>query len=252
MQLKTPLRNRAELLLDRHKRRSMQLWRTDKELFELAEKELFTCVVGDVLDKQNLLHQYLPPEIRPLSPKMTVIGRAMPVLASDVFQVAVEGSANPLSAKPFGLMLEALDDLQTDEVYISTGSSPRNALWGELMSVRALYCGARGAILNGYVRDTSKVLALGFPTFCFGSYGQDSAPRYKVNDFRIPIEIGGVAIRPGDIVFGDIDGVVVIPAEAATETFALALEKVRGERTVRKALEEGMSAVAAFRKHGIM
>jgi regulator of RNase E activity RraA len=106
--------------------------------------------------------------------------------------------------------------------------------------------------LNGYVRDTRKILGLGFPTFCFGSYGQDSAPRYKVHDFRIAIEIGGVSIRPGDILFGDIDGVLVIPAEVATETFTLALEKVRGERTVRKALEEGVSAVEAFRIHGIM
>jgi regulator of RNase E activity RraA len=183
---------------------------------------------------------------------MIMIGRAMPVLAGDAFQVSIEESANALSAKPFGLMLEALDDLRTNEIYISTGSSPRNALWGELMSVRALKCGARGAVLNGYVRDTQKVLAMGFPTFCFGSYGQDSAPRYKVHDFRIPIEIGGVSVRPGDILFGDIDGVVVIPTEVETQTFALALEKVRGERKVRKALEQGMSAVAAFREHGIM
>ena len=230
----------------------MQLWQSDEEIFSLAEKELFTCVVGDVLDKQNLVHQYLPPEIRPLSPQMIMIGRAMPVLAGDTFQVAIEDSANPLSAKPFGLMLEALDDLRPNEIYVSTGSSPRNALWGELMSVRALKCGARGAVLNGYVRDARKILSLGYPTFSFGSYGQDSAPRYKVHDFRIPIEIGGVSIRPGDILFGDIDGVVVIPGEVETETFTLALEKVRGERRVRTALEEGMSAVAAFRKHGIM
>ena len=230
----------------------MRLWQTDKELFALAEKELFTCVVGDILDKRNLLHQYLPPEIHPLSPQMIVIGRAMPVLAGDAFQAAVEESANPLSGKAFGLMLEALDDLKTGEIYISTGSSPRNALWGELMSVRALRCGARGAILNGYVRDTKKILALDFPTFSFGSYGQDSAPRCKVHDFRIPIEIGGVSVRPGDILFGDIDGVVVIPTEVATETFTLALEKVRAEKTVRKALEEGMSAAAAFRIHGVL
>ena len=230
----------------------MQLWSTDEELFSLAKKELFTCVVGDVLDQQNRLHQYLPPEIRPLSPEMVLIGRAMPVLAGDAFQVAVDDSRNPLSGKPFGLMLEALDDLRPNEIYISTGSSPRNALWGELMSVRALKCGARGAILNGYVRDTRKILSLGYPTFCFGSYGQDSAPRYKVHDFRIPIEIGGVCIRPGDILFGDIDGVVVIPAEVEKETFTLALEKIRGEQTVRKALEKGTSAVDAFRKHGIM
>jgi len=230
----------------------MHLWQTDEELFALAEKELFTCVVGDVLDKQGLLHQYLPPEIHPLSPTMTMIGRAMPVLAGDTFQAAIEDSANPLSAKLFGLMLEALDDLGAREIYISTSSSPRHALWGELMSVRAVNRGARGAVLNGRVRDTRKTLELGYSTFCFGSYGQDSAPRCKFHDFRIPIEIGGASIRPGDVLFGDIDGVVVVPVEVETQTFTLALEKVRGERTVRNALEDGMSAAAAFRKQGLM
>ncbi len=230
----------------------MHLWKTDEELFALAEKELFTCVVGDVLDKQGLLHQYLPPQIQPLSRDMVLIGRAMPVLSGDVFQEKIEGSANQLSAKPFGLMLEAVDDLNPNEIYVNTGSSLRNALWGELMSVRARKRGARGAVLNGYVRDTKAIMAMEYSTFGFGSYGQDSAPRYKVHDFRVPIEIGGVLIRPGDILFGDIDGVVVIPSDVETETFSLALEKVRGERLVRRELEEGSSAVAAFRKHGIM
>jgi regulator of RNase E activity RraA len=230
----------------------MQLWRTDEELFALGEKELFACVVGDVLDKQGLLHQYLPPQIQPLSRDMVLIGRAMPVLSGDVFQEKIEGSANKLSAKPFGLMLEAVDDLRPNEIYVNTGSSPRNALWGELMSVRARKRGARGAVLNGYVRDTRSILTMGFPTFGYGSYGQDSAPRYKVHDFRVPIEIGGVLIRPGDILFGDIDGVVVVPSDVETETFSLALEKVRGERLVRQELEQGSSAVAAFRRHGIM
>jgi regulator of RNase E activity RraA len=230
----------------------MPPWKSDEELFEVAQKELFTCVVGDTLDKQNLLHQYLPPQIQPLSRDMVLIGRAMPVLSGDVFQEKIEGSANELSAKPFGLMLEAVDDLNQNEIYVNTGSSPRNALWGELMSVRARKRGARGAVLNGYVRDTKAILAMEYPTFGFGSYGQDSAPRYKVHDFRIPIEISGVLIRPGDILFGDIDGVVVIPSEVETETFSLALEKMRGERSVRRELEEGSSAVAVFKKHGIM
>jgi regulator of RNase E activity RraA len=230
----------------------MPPWKSDEELFEVAQKELFTCVVGDTLDKQNLLHQYLPPQIQPLSRDMVLIGRAMPVLSGDVFQEKIEGSANELSAKPFGLMLEAVDDLNQNEIYVNTGSSPRNALWGALMSVRARKRGARGAVLNGYVRDTKAILAMEYPTFGFGSYGQDSAPRYKVHDFRIPIEISGVLIRPGDILFGDIDGVVVIPSEVETETFSLALDKMRGERSVRRELEEGSSAVAVFKKHGIM
>ena len=93
---------------------------------------------------------------------------------------------------------------------------------------------------------------MNFPTFSWGSYGQDSAPRYKVVDFRVPLEIGGVQVRPGDILFGDIDGVCVVPTEASSDVFSKALEKVRGERLVRKALEEGSTAVAAFEKHGIM
>lgn len=230
----------------------MPPWKSDDELFEVAQKELFTCVVGDTLDKQNLLHQYLPPQIQPLSRDMVLIGRAMPVLSCDVFQEKIEGSANEVSAKPFGLMLEAVDDLNQNEIYVNTGSSPRNALWGELMSVRARKRGARGAVLNGYVRDTKAILAMEYPTFGFGSYGQDSAPRYKVHDFRILIEIGGVLIRPGDILFGDVDGVVVIPSEVEIETFSLALEKMRGERSVRRELEEGSSAVAVFKRHGIM
>ncbi len=230
----------------------MRPWSSDEELFLIAERELFTCVVGDVMDRLQLIHQFLPPEIRSLRQDMAVIGRAMPVLSGDVFEEKIEGSANKLSAKSFGLMLEALDDLRPNEIYVNTGSSPRNALWGEMMSTRARKLGARGAVVNGYVRDTRAILALNFPTFAFGSYGQDSAPRYKVHDFRVPIEIGGVRVRPGDILFGDIDGVLVVPAEAEMEVFSKALEKARGEKTVKKELEAGSTAVAAFARYGIM
>jgi len=229
-----------------------KLWRTDEELFRIAKQELFTCVVGDVMDKMRLQHQFLPPHIRPLQPEMVVIGRAMPVLSVDVFEEKLAGTSNKLMAKPFGLMLEALDALERNEIYVNTGSSPRNALWGELMSIRATKLRAAGAVLNGYVRDTKAILKLGFPTFSFGSYAQDSAPRYKVVDYRVPVEIGAVRVRPGDLVFGDIDGVCVIPVEAVTEAFTKALEKARGEKLVRKALKAGSSAVAAFEKHGIM
>jgi regulator of RNase E activity RraA len=230
----------------------MKLWQNDDELYSLIRKELFTCVVGDVMDKIGLQHQFLPPQIRPLHPDMVLIGRAMPVLAVDVFEEKVAGAHNKLMEKPFGLMLEALDDLKANEIYVNTGSSPRNALWGEMMSTRARVLGAAGAVLNGYSRDTKAVLKLNFPTFSWGSYAQDSAPRYKVVDFRIAIEIAAVRMRPGDFLFGDIDGVCVVPREASEEVFNKALEKARGEKLVRKALEEGSSAVAAFEKHGIM
>lgn len=229
-----------------------KVWNSDDELIEIIGRELFTCVVGDVMDKMGLQHQFLPPQIQPLGRDMVVIGRAMPVISVDVFAERIAGTANALMDKPFGLMLEALDDLRQNEIYVNTGSSPRNALWGELMSTRARRLGSRGAVLNGYIRDTKAILNMGFPTFGFGSYGQDSAPRFKVVDFRIPVEMGAVRIRPGDILFGDVDGVLSVPMEAETEVFTRALEKARGEKLVRKAIEGGSSAVDAFAKYGIM
>ncbi len=230
----------------------MKKWTSDDELFPLVERELFTSVIGDVMDKLKLVHQFLPPRIRPLQAETMMVGRAMPVLSGDVFDDSILNTANPLSAKPFGLMLEALDDLRPNEIYVNTGSSPRNALWGELMTTRAKVLGARGAVLNGYIRDTRAVRELNFPTFSFGSYGQDAAPRYKVYDFRIPVEIGSVRVEPGDTIVGDIDGVLVIPKRAEDEVFNLAFEKARAEKTVRNELANGSTAVAAFAKHGIM
>jgi regulator of RNase E activity RraA len=233
------------------------LWKSDDELFSIARAELFTAVVGDVMDKLGLQRQFLPPAIRPLSPDMVVIGRAMPVLEADWFEESQAGrsrsleNANPL-AKPFGLMLAALDDLKPNEVYVCTGGSPRYALWGELMSTRAMKLGAAGVVMNGYARDTHGILALKFPTFAYGSYAQDQAPRGKVIDFRCPVEIEGVRIEPRDIVFGDVDGVCMIPKAAEREVFDAALEKARGEKSVRTAIESGMSAQEAFATFGIM
>ncbi len=221
-------------------------------MFSLARQELFTAVVGDVMDKLGFLRQFLPPRIRPLRDDMVVIGRAMTVLEADVFDENIASDNNPVMAKSFGLMLEALDDLKLNEVYVCTGASPRYALWGELMSTRAVKLGAAGAVVDGYLRDTNGILALNFPAFAYGSYAQDQGPRGKVLDFRIPLEIDGVRVRSGDIVFGDVDGVLVVPQEAETEIFTAAIEKARGETLVRQAIENGMGAADAFKKFGIM
>ena len=106
--------------------------------------------------------------------------------------------------------------------------------------------------MNSYSRDTSGILALKFPTFSWGPYAQDMAPRGKVLDFRVPLGIEGVLIQPGDIVFGDVDGVCVIPRAAENEVFHNALEKARGEKLVGKAIQQGMPAKEAFEKYGIM
>lgn len=223
----------------------------DTELFTAMRSKLFTAVVGDILDTMGLLHQFLPPNIRALRDDMVTIGRAMPVLEADYFAVSHKGNT-PLSAKPFGMMFEALDSLKQNEIYVASGSSPRYALWGELMSTRALHLKAVGAVVDGYCRDSAGILALDFPTFSYGTYAQDQGPRGKVVDYGLPIEIGGVRIRPGDIMFGDRDGVLVIPRETENEAIALAFEKVATENKVRTAIQNGMSTVEAFEKFGVM
>jgi regulator of RNase E activity RraA len=220
-------------------------WKTDSELFDLARRELYTAVVGDIMDQMGFLHQFLPPRIRPLQEDMVAIGRAMPVLEMDLVPGAVQ-------AKPFGLMLEALDDLAPGEIYMCSGASPNYAVWGELMSARAIRRGAAGAVLDGYIRDTRGILQLDFPTFSFGPYAQDQALRGQVVDFRVPLAIGEVKVNPGDILFGDRDGVCVVPREAEEEIFRRAIEKARGERTVLKAIQAGLSAQEAFATYGIM
>lgn len=227
-------------------------WQNDSELFEIMENELFTAVVGDCLDQMGLLRQCLPPQIKALDRQMVVAGRAMPVLEADIFDINAGSTRNPLLSRPFGLMLEALDDLKPGEIYLCTGGSVPYAMWGELMSTRALHLGARGAVLDGYTRDTRGILDLKFPTFAYGAYAQDQSPRGKVIDFRVEVEIGGVRVRPGDLVFGDCDGVLVVPSEAEEEALSRAVEKARGENLVREKISEGMSASEAFETYGIL
>lgn len=224
---------------------------SEEELIASIKAELFTAVIGDIMDKLGFLNQFLPPQVQPLRNDMVIVGKAMPVLEADVIESADQGS-NPILQKPFGLMLEALDDLKKNEVYICTGSAPSYALWGELMSMRAIKLGAAGAVVNGYSRDTNGILELNFPVFSYGSYAKDQAPRGKVIDFRTSIEMNGVLIRNGDYVIGDRDGVCIVPKEASTEIFRLALEKARGEKVVFQKIKEGMSAKAAFETYGIM
>ena len=106
--------------------------------------------------------------------------------------------------------------------------------------------------MDGYTRDTPQVLAQNFPVFARGRWAQDSSIRTYVFDFRCPIEIGQVVIHDQDIVFGDMDGVLIIPQEVADEVINQALEKAKGEKLVRKAIEGGMSATKAFEKFGIL
>lgn len=228
------------------------MWKDDDELFALMRTRLFPAVVGDILDTMGFLRQFLAPQIRPLKPDMVIVGRAMPVLEANAFSASEPAGRGPLSQRAFGLLFEALDDLKANEVYVATGCAPQFALWGGLMTTRAMHLKAAGAVLDGYSRDTPEVLELGLPVFSYGGYAQDQGPRGKVVDWRVPVEVNGVRVKPGDIVFGDLDGVLVIPREAEDEAIRRALEKASTENRVRDAIRQGMSTVEAFRTFGVM
>lgn len=221
----------------------MAIWNTENEMFALMKEKLYTPVVGDILDGMGYYHQFLPQGIRPLKYGMKLAGKAMTVLMIDVY--------GPQD-KPFGFLTEALDQLKENEIYIATGGTKRCAYWGELLTATARTRNAVGAVLDGWHRDTPQVLAQDFPVFSTGCYAQDSSVRTKVVDFRCTIEIGQVTIHDGDLLFGDDDGVLVIPATIATEVLEKSLEKAAGEKVVRQAIENGMSATEAFAKFGIL
>jgi regulator of RNase E activity RraA len=218
-------------------------WKNDAELFALIARELYTPVAGDVLDTLGYEHQFLPQPIQPMREAMVVVGRAMPVLMIDVY--------GP-QAEPFGKLTQALDQIQPGEIYLASGGDMRCAYWGEILTATAKKRGGVGAVINGYHRDTPKVLEQNWPVFSRGRFAQDSGVRTKVIAYRVPIEVGGVRVEPGDLVFGDLDGVLIIPKKVEAETIGKALEKARGEKLVRKEIEAGMSSTDAFKKYGIL
>lgn len=229
----------------------------DEELLALIKEKLYTPVVGDILDQMGYCHQFLPAYIKPLETMVSagvyadrrekdcqpkLAGYACTVLENDVY-------GQP--EKPFGLLTEALDQLRPNDIYIATGAH-NSALWGELLTAAAKKRGAVGAVLDGYSRDTPQVLSQKFPVFCSATWAQDSSVRTYVCDFRCTIEIGQVTIHDGDLIFGDIDGVLVIPREIQDEVLERALIKASGEKKVRNAIENGMSATEAFATFGIL
>jgi 4-hydroxy-4-methyl-2-oxoglutarate aldolase len=211
--------------------------------FNLMKAELYSPVLGDVLDRLGYIHQILPQPIQPLATDMVIVGRAMPVLMTDIYEEP---------EKPFGYVTEALDQLQPGEVYMAAGGSMRCACWGEILTVTARMRGAVGAIVNGFHHDTPKVLAQDWPVFSRGRYAQDLRVRMQAIDYRCPIEMDGISIKPGDLIFADLDGVIVIPAEVEKEVIEQSLEKVRKENLVRKEIENGMSSTEAYRKYGVL
>jgi regulator of RNase E activity RraA len=205
--------------------------------------------VSDVTEQLGFLHPMLPPEIRPVRSDTVMIGRAMPV--QDELPVPY-GMPERFDSKYFGLMFESIDALRPNEVYIASGGPIYAARFGEFLSMRSQQLGAAGAVVNGCIRDANRVRELNFPVFTHGTYAYGLQRRHNVVDYRCSIKIGEVRIRPGDLIFGDGDGVCVIPHEAEKDVINKAIAKSQLESKVRKDLTEGYGLVEAFKRHATM
>jgi len=222
----------------------MAKFASDTEMFDIMLDKLYASVISDVLDSLGARHQGMRADVRPIYEGAVVVGRAYPVLTADVYKLVDD---------PYGPEIDAVDSLKPNDVMVvCTQRSTRTCFWGELLSTAALARGARGIVIDGTTRDVAQITKMKFPTFATGIYMVDSAGRSIVIDHGCPVDCGGVLVNPGDIVFGDIDGVVVIPRELEKEVIPLALEKVGKENQLRDELLKGSLLRDAYNKYGIL
>jgi regulator of RNase E activity RraA len=214
------------------------------DLLDHIQNKLYTAVVSDALDELGIRNQAMREYLRPVLPDAVYAGWARTILCRDVYQA---------SANPYDLEIEALDSILPNEVVVvATSSSIRNAPWGELLSTAAATRGARGAVVDGLIRDVRKIQALGFPVHATGIKPVDSQGRGEVVEYNVAVECGGVLVRPGDLVVADYDGVVVVPQDVVEQTIQLASGKVMRENHSRKDLKEGAYLRDVFNKYGVL
>ena len=216
----------------------------EHEMFDMMRDKLNAAVISDIVDSLGAREQAMRADIRPVYQGAIVVGRAYTVITADIFKIIDD---------PYGGEIEAVDSLKPNDVMVvCTHRSTRTCFWGELLSTAARARGARGIVVDGYTRDVAQITAMKFPTFATGISMVDSAGRSIVIEHGCPVNCGDVLVNTGDIVFGDIDGVVVIPKELEKEVIPLALEKVGKENLVRDELLKGAMLRDAYDKYKVL
>jgi 4-hydroxy-4-methyl-2-oxoglutarate aldolase len=216
------------------------------DLYDRMAKDLYVAVISDVLDRLGYRHQVMTTAIRPIDPltRAVTVGRAHTVRFTPAFEVV---------ESPYTVQIAAIDALQPGDIPIlATGGYLEASYWGELFSNAAIGRGARGVIMEGSHRDTRKVLELGFPVFSTGARPFDISGRAMAVDYGRPVVCGGVRIEPGDIVFAEVDGIVVIPAAVADEVITGAFAKVATEDRAREDLLEGALLSEVWAKYRVL
>ena len=215
--------------------------------FKELSAVLYSAVLSDVMDDLGMMSQAMKPFIRPLDDGLVVMGRARTGLFAETYSVK-EGD------NPYLLEIALIDDLKPGEIVVMgcDGPSERIAPWGELLTTASRARGAVGCVTDGLVRDVRHIRQLGFPVFHGGIGPLDSKGRARMIEIDTPIDCAGVRVRSGDIVLGDVDGVVVVPAERADEVIERALAKVRSENNTRDELRNGKLLREVYEKYGVL
>ena len=210
-------------------------------------KPLSAAILSDIVDSLGLMRRAMRPFVRPLDDAQVMVGRARTGLYMPAYALR-EGE------NPYEIEIALVDDLQPQEVVVlaCNGPTERIAPWGELLTTAAQVRGAAGCVTDGLVRDVRQIRAMHFPVFHGGIGPLDTKGRARMVERDVRVECGGVSIDPGDLVFGDVDGVVVIPRSHEHAVMDLALEKVRGEDNTRDALLQGESLANVFKRLGIL
>lgn len=216
----------------------------DIDLFAHIERNLYTAVLSDALDDMGIRDRAMREDLRPIGQETGFAGWARTVSCADVYY---------LPENPYTLEIEALDSVLPGEVVVvDTRESKRNAPWGELLSTAARARGARGAVIDGLVRDVKKIVELGFPVIAAGIKPVDSRGRGMVIDYNVPVKCGGVRVSPGDLIVADFDGVLAIPASAVDEAVRRATDKVSRENSSRMELMKGAYLRDVYDKYGVL
>jgi regulator of RNase E activity RraA len=217
----------------------------DGEKFATINEKLYTPVVSDALDRLGYTRQAMRHDIRPVHSDFIVVGRARTLLWMATYE--------PVQPNPYVNEIRAIDSLRPGDVAVhSTDHSGTIAPWGELLSTAARMRGATGTIVDGFVRDVRQIIAMSFPVFARGIMPLDSWGRGYVADVDVKVSCGGVIVAPGDLVFGDYDGIVVVPAAVEDEVLARALEKVTGENRSREELLQGRLLRDVYERYGVL
>jgi regulator of RNase E activity RraA len=217
----------------------------EQDLLQYLEQHAYAAAFSDILDEMGYRSQAVSPDarIRPLCETFVSVGRAVTLL----------NVPDTNEEEPYDLVIKCIDSLLPGSILVTTGKVPLvTGIMGELTATALRVKKCRGAIVNGYTRDSRKIIKMGYPTFAWGTSPIDTTGRVRVVEYNIPIIIGGVQVTPGDLVFADLDGIMVIPRAVEEEVVGKVLDRVGIESVVRKELAEGRAMADVWSRHGVL